>query len=148
MNYYEHTIKMTIDLDCTFPISLADLAIGSSQLLDWIEFLDNDSNEAPGDSGRSWWDQRQASWQRVDPWRTPTGSWEKWTIFSGLQIKLLWKNSQFLACLKQISHPSLPKFTDKMADFLSVIWINFSVCIWVFLPLYYETRQGNKLQFL
>ena len=57
---------MTIDLDCTFPISLADLAIGSSQLLDWIEFLDminktkntnvgndnldNDSNEAPGDS--------------------------------------------------------------------------------------------------
>ena len=57
---------MTIDLDCTFPISLADLAIGSSQLLDWIEFLDminktkntnvgndnldNDSNEAPIDS--------------------------------------------------------------------------------------------------
>ena len=30
---------MTIDLDCTFPISLADLAIGSPQLLNLMNSL-------------------------------------------------------------------------------------------------------------
>ena len=52
------------------------------------EFLDNVSKEAPGDSeeddseGVDETKDKLLDKEYLDPWRTPTGSCEKWTVFN------------------------------------------------------------------
>ena len=52
------------------------------------EFLDNVSNKAPGDTNEDDLEgldvdkDKLLGKEYLDPWRTPTGSCEKWTVFN------------------------------------------------------------------
>ena len=52
------------------------------------EFLDNVSNKAPGDTNEDDLEGLDVDKDKLlgkgylDPWRTPTGSCEKWTVFN------------------------------------------------------------------
>ena len=53
-----------------------------------LEFLDNVSNTAPGDTNEDDLEgldvdkDKLLGKEYLDPWRTPTGSCEKWTVFN------------------------------------------------------------------